>query len=1041
MSDFLVRGSLGELDPELAELADLEAERQFRKLILIPSESTAPLAVLEALGTAFHNIYAEGYPDESWRWMQEDDLLDLEARLAEYRRYSDLRYYKGVEYVDVVESLARRRAAEAFAANGYSADDIYVNVQPLSGAPANNAVYHALVEPGDTVMGMNLIHGGHLTHGSPVNRSGKVYNAVHYNVDPETEQIDYEQVAQVAEQHRPKVIIAGYSSYPWTVDWERFREIADAVGAYLLADIAHVAGLVAAGVYPSPIGHAHVVSFTTHKSLCGPRGAAILTLDRKLARLIDRAVFPGEQGGPHINTILAQALTFKLAQTDSFRDLQAQIVANCVAMTDAIAEQGLRIPYGGTNTHLSNIDCASVVGQDGTPLSGDMAARILDVAGIVCNRNTIPGDRSALNPSGIRIGTPWITQRGFDEQDCRAVGELIALVLNACQPYAYPGRTKQAQRAKIDFVTIEQVKLEVRDLAVSKGIDYEPQSHGYPHYYFLDDPTPDDDFIVIEIAGRDADEVIRWTTSGLPEKSDEGQPFGLSLYGNGNSTDAVATRKAGDLWELVVPAEHAGWALTWLRSVSDAYVCIDPDDLHRKVPGPVAVRLAGGQAELPDVARFAEGTRKPWHVGIEMGRGAEPLPVFEWQEPAEQDLRRTALYDSHVAAGARMVPFAGWEMPVRYSSVLDEHRAVREAAGLFDVSHMGVFSAEGRGAAAFLDSVVGNDISGLKVGQSVYAHCLDPDGQVIDDLMVYRLPDFYMLVVNASNNDKDWAWLTAVNAGQVRVDSDRPWAVVPGAGARLRDLRDPDSGADMRVDLALQGPKARQILLDLGTSDETAAQLRGLPWAGVLQGEFGGYDLIVSRTGYTGERVAFELFVRPDRSVDLWNDLIAAGQPYRIKPAGLGARDSLRTEAGLPLYGHEMAGDMQLTVGQAGFGNYVKTYKPWFIGRSAFLEQEARRDTDVVRFRFNEKNVRMAHYGDPVVDGNGRVVGKVTSCAVDQEGFLLGQALIKSELARHGTPIAIFQGGAPADGGGEQVGIGARLTVPTAATVLRRFPG
>lgn len=387
-----------------------------------------------------------------------------------------------------------------------------------------------------------------------------------------------------------------------------------------------------------------------------------------------------------------------------------------------------------------------------------------------------------------------------------------------------------------------------------------------------------------------------------------------------------------------------------------------------------------------------------------------------------------------------MVPFAGWEMPVRYASVLEEHQAVREAAGLFDVSHMGVFAADGRGASAFLDSVVGNDIGSLEVGRSVYTHFLDPGGHVIDDLMIYRLPDFYMLVVNAANNDKDWAWLTAVNAGQVLVDRERPWSVVPGAGTRLRDLRDPDSGADMRVDLALQGPKARQILLDLGTSEGTASRLRGLPWAGVLQGEFGGHDLIVSRTGYTGERVAYELFVHPDRSVELWDDLMKAGEPHGLRPVGLGARDSLRTEAGLPLYGHEMAGDMKLTVGQAGFGNYVKSYKPWFVGRSAYLQQEAERDMGLVRFRFNQQNVRMAHYGDPVVDGSGRVIGKVTSCAIDREGYLLGQALVKSEFENPGTEIAIFQGGAPAGAGAEQVKLGARLNVPTPATVLKRFP-
>ncbi len=255
MTDYLVRGSLSELDADLSLLLALEAERQYRKLILIPSESAAPVAVREALGSVFNNIYAEGYPDEDTRWMVEDEILDYEQRLAFFRRYSDPRYYKGTEYADTVEALARRRCAELFAANGISPDQIYVNVQALSGAPANNAVYHALVAPGETIMGMSLLHGGHLSHGSPVNRSGKFYKAVHYTVDPATEQIDYNAIADLAAQSKPKFIIAGYSSYPWAVDWARFKEIARSVGAYLFADIAHVAGLVAAGVYPSPVGY------------------------------------------------------------------------------------------------------------------------------------------------------------------------------------------------------------------------------------------------------------------------------------------------------------------------------------------------------------------------------------------------------------------------------------------------------------------------------------------------------------------------------------------------------------------------------------------------------------------------------------------------------------------------------------------------------------------------------------------------------------------------------------------------------------------
>jgi len=279
MADFLFRGKLADIDKDVDELIQLETERQVRKLILIPSESTAPQAVRESLGSTFQNIYAEGYPDEDSHWFSEPEILDYPAQLAHYRRYSDPRYYKGVEYADIVEELARRRCAEAFAVPGFGPDQLYVNVQPLSGAPANNAVYTALINPGDTILGMNLLHGGHLTHGSSVNRSGKLFNVVHYNVDLATEQIDYQVLENKARECSPKIIIAGYSSYPWVPDWKKFREIADAVGAILLADVSHIAGLIAGGAVPSPVGIAHVITFTTHKTLCGPRGAVVLTHD------------------------------------------------------------------------------------------------------------------------------------------------------------------------------------------------------------------------------------------------------------------------------------------------------------------------------------------------------------------------------------------------------------------------------------------------------------------------------------------------------------------------------------------------------------------------------------------------------------------------------------------------------------------------------------------------------------------------------------------------------------------------------------------
>jgi glycine hydroxymethyltransferase len=1041
MTDYFFRGSLESLDPELFKLTQFESERQYRRLILIPSESSAPFAVRECLASPFQNVYAEGYPRPETRSMPEGEILDHAARLAIYRRYSDPRYYKGVEYADAVEALARRRCALAFAANGFGPDELYANVQPLSGAPANNAVYQALLKPGQKIMGMNLLHGGHLTHGSSVNRSGKLYDAVHYGVDAETERIDYDAVEQLALDERPQLIIAGYSSYPWSVDWGRFREIADAVGAYLMADIAHVAGLVVAGVYPSPLGYADVITFTTHKSLCGPRGAVILTTSPSLSRKIDRAVFPGEQGGPHMNTILGQALTFKLAMTEQFKALNEQIVKNCVALTAAIEAAGFRIPFGGTDTHLSNVDCSSVTGTDGTPLSGDMAARILDVAGIEVNRNTIPGDRSAAFASGIRIGTPWITQRGFKEQDCRALGALVGSILNACQPYSMPGGTKAKRRAKVDFTALNEAKIQVREMAADKGVDFDPPRYGYPHFYYLDDPLPEGAVVHIGLEGSEAPSLLRWLTGARPEGIEVGSPRKTTLWTPEGMVDCTVVRESDHSgWGLFVPREDAALTLTWLRDASDGYVAFDPDDMQRKLPGPVVVRVLAGVSDAPGPAESATGGDKPWFMGMPSAKGTE-LPRFSWDPAEGEKLRRTALYETHKSMGAKMVPFAGWEMPVWYTSVLEEHVATREAAGLFDVSHMGVYQVEGESAAIFLDSVVANDVSTLDVGESLYTQFLDPGAGVIDDCMVYRrAPEAYLVVVNAGNDDKDWAWLNAVKDGRVMIDAGRPWSMAYGQDARLRNLRDPESGADMRVDIALQGPKSREILLRLGCDEAIAERLRELPWAGIMEGEFGGFPLVVSRTGYTGERVAYELFVHPDRSVALWETIMQAGEGEGLLPVGLGARDSLRTEAGLPLYGHEMAGDMGLGVGAAGFAGYVKTYKPWFIGRAAFLQQEAARGQQVARFRFDDKGVRMAHYGDPVVDRRGKVVGAVTSCAVDREGYLLGQAVLGLKYTSPGTPIAIFQGASDKPGKAPAaLGRGDRVAIPSPATVLSRF--
>jgi glycine hydroxymethyltransferase len=1058
MNDFLFRGSLAEVDPAVFDLTQLEQERQVVKLILIPSESQAPLAVREAMGSAFQNIYAEGYPDEESRLFSEAEILDYESRLGYFRRYADPRYYKGTEYADFIEALARRRAAELFAANGVNADDIYVNVQALSGAPANNAVYHALVNPGDTILGMSLLHGGHLTHGSSVNRSGKYYNAVHYTVDPQTERIDYDQIQELADQHKPKMIIAGYSSYPWTVDWARFQAIAKSVGAFLFADIAHVAGLVAGGVYPSPLGFADVITFTTHKSLCGPRGAVILSTNPTLARKLDRAVFPGEQGGPHVHIFAAQAVTFKLAKTEKFQNLQQQIVKNCAAFTNRFKDLGFRIPFGGTDTHLMNLDVTSIVGPDGTTLSGDQAARIMDIAGVVVNRNTIPGDKHATDPSGIRMGSPWVTQRGFREGEMEQLAELIAGLLKSTTPYSLEGRKGEARRAKVDFKVLEETKQKVRDLAWSAGRDTEPETHGYPHFYYLDGRLSEHinltdrmrsligSYEKFEIGGERVRSFLNIALASDVESLPVGDTQSTHLYTPLGDIEGTLTCVDLQKFHLVVSDEKAGLAAAWLRDLSDGYVAFG-EDPYRKLPGPIIIRHAGSLSKAESDVK-AQISGKPYFIGMEQIAGnGDALPALTWEDK-EGELRRTPVYAVHKQLGAKIIPFAGWEMPVWYTSVLEEHLAVRQAAGLFDVAHMGVYQAEGVDAANFLDSVVGNDIGGLAVGESLYTHFLTPDAEVIDDLLVYRRgTEKFLVVVNASNDDKDWAWLNAVKDGQVKVDNLRPWSHAFGKNVRLRNLRDPKEGPDMRVDIALQGPRSRDILLALGVDAETRKRIMALKRTELCEAEVGGFDLVVSRTGYTGEKMAFELFVNPDRAGEFFQAILKVGEPFGCKPIGLGARDSLRTEAGLPLYGHEMGvgsgkvGQPDLGVAEGGFGSYVKTYKPWFIGRQAFMAREQVRKGVVARFRFNEKGVRMAHGGDPVIDKRGKVIGWVTSCAVDAEGYLTGQAFVELKSAEEGTPIFIYQG-APDKSSKPPAEMkpGEKTLLPTGALILSRFP-
>lgn len=397
------------VDPEVAEAIQRELERQRSHLELIASENFTSPAVLAAQGCVMTNKYAEGLPGR--------------------------RYYGGCEYVDVVERLAIERVKQLFGAE-------HANVQPHAGAPANTAVYFAVLEPGDTILGMDLSHGGHLTHGHPLNFSGRYFRVVRYGVSRETETIDYDNLERLAKEHRPKLIVAGASAYPRVIDFARLRQICDQVGCYLMVDIAHIAGLIAADCHPNPVPYAEFVTTTTHKTLRGPRGGVIMC-QRRFAKEIDRAVFPGLQGGPLMHVIAAKAVAFKEAMTPEFRAYQRQVVKNAQALAQTLMEEGFRLVSGGTDNHLMLVDLRN---QD---LTGKEAETALDKVGITVNKNAIPFDpRPPAVTSGIRIGTPAVTTRGMKENEMRIIGKLIARVLKSPQ----------------DEAVLEEVRSRVREL-------------------------------------------------------------------------------------------------------------------------------------------------------------------------------------------------------------------------------------------------------------------------------------------------------------------------------------------------------------------------------------------------------------------------------------------------------------------------------------------------------------------------------------------------------------------------------------------------
>jgi glycine hydroxymethyltransferase len=636
MTDFLTRGSLAEVDPAIAELIRHEHAHQFSNLIMIASESTAPAAVLEAEGSVLQNLYAEGYPHADMHGLSEAELLDYDTQLTFFRRLADRRYYRGAQYNNILESLCQRRAAEAFCPAEMDPAQLFVNVQALSGANANTAVYEALVNRGDTVMGLNLLHGGHLTHGSPVNHSGKHYRIVFYGVDEKTELLNYDEIYATAMREKPKMIIAGYTSYPYAPDFKKFREIADACGAYLLADISHTAGLAIAGEYPNPVGLAHVTTFTTHKTFLGPRGAVIIATDEEIAKKIDRAVFPGLQGGPHMNKVAGIAVAFKLAQSPQYKALQQQISKNAKALAAGFAQNSVRVVHGGTNTHMVVIDTKSIATNTPghVPLMGDVSARIVDMMNIVCNRNTIPGDRDATRPSALRFGTTWVTQRGLVESDMYEIASAIANVLKTARPFTLTSAKGTLQfRAKVDFDALVAGAERISALCAKAGVDAAKPRDGYPHHWEAVErletrdqkrdgtPSPVSNLQALEISGEHARAFMHtvFTSDVAALLAEETQPSWL-LERDGKPMSPAIVLSLGKRYRVAVPSDKLTRVARWLRALSDGYVISDDADLQAKVPGPVVVKQVASQGfdaqQLPtqmDAHNVAAG--KPYFIG------------------------------------------------------------------------------------------------------------------------------------------------------------------------------------------------------------------------------------------------------------------------------------------------------------------------------------------------------------------------------------------------------------------------------------------
>lgn len=989
-----------------------ERNRQLDQLIMIPSESICFPEVARTMESEFANIYAEGQGMLRLSRLPTFLAEDSDMFHAWHNRLSDGRFYCGCIEADRVELLAKLNVAKALALLPGSppASDIHVNVQALSGGPANLGIYTALLKSGDCILSLDLTHGGHLSHGSPYNVSGKQYKAVHYGVDVKApsaqRKLDYDNIRKLAKEHKPRIIVAGSSAYPYDLEWATLRSIADEVGALLHADVCHLAGMIVGGQLNNPLPFADVMMFTTHKTMMGPRGAVIVTKCAEIARKVDNAIFPGLQGGPHMNSIAGIARLFEivLQNRDMFCQLQARVKHNAAVFGRALQDEGLTLEYGGTNTHLVLLDLKPLKVNGGGSHDGETASRLLENVGLICNKNTLPGDRSSSDATGLRFGVPWLTQRGIDDAGLKSIARITRELLASATAFKVwaPSGDERA-RARVPFEQLTKSREEV--LQVARALPYPARSSTAPSsavvlasYPVVGDRTG------LLIRGEKAKLSLSQSVSCDVLALKEGQTAHGYLYSpDGKVVDDVVVANLGfkpntpgvangeEHYAVFPHTAKAEAVKSWFEALSDGYVLLQSGDPYMKVEGPYVVESLGTAAAQQFADKLKTGpvgdhlidTSKPFFVGRSAVTAGKASALPTWEYKAEGGLKKTVLHGWHAQAKAKVIPFGGWDMPVEYpSGIFAEHAAVRAAAGLFDVSHMSALEVSGPNALPFLETVFANAASRLMDNEAQYSYMLRETGLALDDLYVYRINrEKFMVVVNAGNFEQDWSWLTAVNEGRVSIDLKNPGAKLPKT--TLRNLR--DVGEESLIDLAFQGPLTLPLLVELAASDEERATLRAGKLNDIHHIHVGGIPVRAARTGYTGEEIGYELFVHPTHAQALWEMLLDKGKSRGVRAIGLGARDSLRTEAGFPLFGHELEGPANLSLTEADYGFVSRFHRPYYVGRQAYIDRLSPRRQRLVRVTGQGR--RMVRPGHAILDASGKAVGSVTSAAFVDNGF------------------------------------------------------